>query len=104
MKIVTLREPDTGRVFDRDATRVAMVLPSEWPDDAAVIVTGDDLEWIRRGGQSVAYRSVTRRLEQFFSGERCLVPTKRVSPDGRTVWRVVEVVAAIHLGDRPTDE
>jgi hypothetical protein len=50
MKIVTLRGPDTGRVFDRDATRVGMVLPSEWPDDAAVTVTG------RRPGMDPAGR------------------------------------------------
>ena len=34
MKVVTLREVDSGRVFDRDATRVAMELPGGWPDES----------------------------------------------------------------------
>jgi hypothetical protein len=105
MKIVTVRELATGRVFDRDATRVAMELPSGWPDDAVVLVAaGDEVEWVRPGRESLTRRSHTRRLEQFFDGERCLVPSKGVSTDGRTLWHVVEVVTAIHIGERPSDE
>ena len=104
MKVVTLRERSTGRVFAREAVRTAMELPSEWPDDANVIVTGDDLEWLRADAERIVKRSVTRRLEQFFAGERCLVPSKRVSDDGRTLWMVVEVVMAVHLGAPPSDE
>jgi len=104
MKVVTLRERSTGRVFAREAVRTAMELPSEWPDDANVIVTGDDLEWLRADAERIVKRSVTRRLEQFFAGERCLVPSKRVSDDGRTLWMVVEVVMAVHLGAPPSDD
>jgi hypothetical protein len=103
VKIVSLRAPDSGRVFDHDAERVAMELPADWPDDASVTVTGDDLRWDRPGLEALTYRSRTRRLAQFFAGERCLVPTRRVSPDGLTLWQVVEIVAAVHLGDRPAD-
>ncbi len=104
MKIVTLRDPNTGRTFDRAAVRTAMELPADWPDDASVIVTVDDLEWIQPTGQRVVRHSVTRCLEQFFAGERCLIPTRRVSDDGLTLWMVVEVVVALHLGDPPTDD
>jgi hypothetical protein len=44
MKIVTLRDPNTGRTFDRAAVRTAMELPADWPDDASVIVTANELE------------------------------------------------------------
>jgi hypothetical protein len=81
-----------------------MELPSEWPDDASVIVTGDDLEWLRADAERIVKQSVTRRLEQFFAGERCLVPSKRVSADGRTLWIVVEVVVAVHIGAPPSDD
>lgn len=104
MKIVTLREVATGRVFDRDATRVALELPSGWPEDAVVLVAGDDVEWVRAGLESVTRRSRTRRLEQFFDGERCLIPSKRVSQDGRTLWQVAEIVTAIHIGERPPED
>jgi hypothetical protein len=101
MKVVTLREPSTGRVFDREAERIAIELPTEWPDDASVVVTGDDLEWLRPDADRIVQRSVTRRLEQFFAGERCLASSKRVSDDGRSPWMVVEVVEAVHLGEPP---
>jgi hypothetical protein len=104
MKIVTLRELASGYVFDRDAMRVAMELPTGWPDDAVVLVAGDDLEWVRSGLEPLIRRSSTRRLEQFFGGERCLIPSKKVSSDGRTLWHVVEVVTAIHIGERPPDD
>ena len=103
MKIVTLRDPNTGRTFDRAAVRTAMELPADWPDDASVIVTADDLEWIQPDGQKVVRHSVTRRLEQFFAGERCLIPSRHASDDGLTLWMVVEVLVALHLGDPPTD-
>lgn len=104
MKIVTLREMDTGRVFDRDAMRVAMELPSGWPADAVVLVAGDDVEWVRPGLEPLTRPSRTRRLEQFFDGERCLIPSKRVSLDGRTLWHVAEIVTAIHIGERPPED
>lgn len=85
--IVTVREPDTGRVIDTDAEHVAMDLPAHWPDNVEVVVTCDDLEWRRPDGENVAYHSTTRRLAHYFPGERCLVPTKRVSADGRTICR-----------------
>jgi hypothetical protein len=104
MKIVTVRELVTGRVLDRDAMRVAMELPSGWPDDAVVLVAGDEVEWVRPGLDPLIRPSHTRRLEQFFAGERCLVPSKRVSTDGRTLWHVVEIVTAIHIGERPSED
>jgi hypothetical protein len=104
MKIVTLREPSTGRVFDREAERTAMDVPTDWPDDASVVVTGDDLEWVRPDAERIVQRSVTRRLEQFFAGERCLVSSRRVSDDGRSLWTVVQVLEAVHLGEPPRDQ
>lgn len=104
MKVVTVRELVTGRVLDRDAMRVAMELPNGWPDDAVVLVAGDEVEWVRPGLEPLTRPSHTRRLEQFFDGERCLVPSKRVSTDGRTLWHVVEIVTAIHIGERPSEE
>jgi hypothetical protein len=101
MKTVTLREPGTERVFDHDANRTAMEVPPDWPDDAVVVVSGDDLEWIRPGSEPVVWRSRTRRLEQFFAGDRCVIPSDRVSTSGRTVWRVVEVVTAVRIGGFP---
>jgi len=80
-----------------------MELPTEWPDDARVVVTGDDLEWLRPDADKIVQGSATRRLEQFFAGERCLVSSKRVSDDGRSLWMVVEVVEAVHLGEPPRD-
>jgi hypothetical protein len=104
LKIVTLREPSTGRVFDREAERTAMELPTEWPDDASVVVTGNDLEWVRPDAERIVQRSVTTRLEQFFAGERCLVSSRLVSDDGRSFWTVVQVVEAVHLGETPRDQ
>jgi hypothetical protein len=104
MKLVTLRDLVTGRVFDRDATRVAMDVPDGWPANADVLVTADDLEWVRPDGETTVRRSVTRRLEQFFAGERCAIPSRRVSADGRTLWSTVEVVTAVHLGNPPEED
>lgn len=80
-----------------------MELPAEWPDDASVIVTGHDLEWVRPDAERIVVSSRTRRLEQFFAGERCLIPSRRVSSDGRSLWIVVEVAVAVHLGAPPSD-
>ena len=85
-------------------TRVAMELPGGWPDDVRVTVAGEDLEWIQPGRDPLIQRSRTRRLEQFFDGERCVIPSKRVSPEGRTLWHVAEVVAAIHIGEPPPED
>ena len=103
MKLVTLREADSGRVFQYDGDSVAMQLPDTWPDDAVVTVSGDVVERSHSGGETETYRSTTRRVAQFFSDERCLIPSDRVSAEGRTLWRVVEVVEAVHLGTPPTD-